>query len=79
MLQNDISEISKLEPFIGNIGEELELPPDVVYNLNLALEEAVSNIVLYAYPGKTGQDITGRICLSQDSPQYCFIQSSTMK
>ena len=57
MLQNDISEISKLEPFIDNIGEELELPPDVVYNLNLALEEAVSNIVLYAYPGKTGQDI----------------------
>lgn len=57
MLQNDISEISKLEPFIDNIGEELELPPDVVYNLNLALEEAVSNIVLYAYPGKIGQDI----------------------
>lgn len=63
MLQNDISEISKLEPFIDNIGEELELPPDVVYNLNLALEEAVSNIVLYAYPGKTGQDLRYRLIL----------------
>lgn len=57
LLQNDISEISKLEPFIDGIGEELELSPDVIYNLNLVLEEAVSNIVLYAYPGQTGKDI----------------------
>ena len=57
VLQNDISEISRLEPFIDSIGEELGLPPDVIYNLNLALEEAVSNIVLYAYPGQTGKDI----------------------
>lgn len=57
MLQNDISEVSRLEPFIEDIGEELELSPDVVYNLNLALEEAVSNIILYAYPGQTGKDI----------------------
>ena len=48
ILLNEISEISKLAGFIEEIGEELSLQPDMVFNLNLVLEEAVSNVILYA-------------------------------
>lgn len=57
VLLNDIREISRLASFIEGIGEELSLPATVTFNLNLALEEAVSNIILYAYPGQTGKEI----------------------
>lgn len=57
VLLNDIREISRLASFIEEIGDELSLPATVAFNLNLALEEAVSNIILYAYPGQTGKEI----------------------
>lgn len=57
-IQNEINELNKLAQFIEELGEELELTPDLVFNLNLVLEEAVSNIILYAYPKQMGKDIT---------------------
>ena len=48
VLKNEISEINKLAIFIEELGEELKLTPDLVFNLNLVLEEAVSNVILYA-------------------------------
>ena len=44
--------------FIEELGEELSFNPALVMNLNLALEEAVSNIILYAYPEKLGEEIS---------------------
>lgn len=57
ILTNDISEISKLNEFIEEIGNEFSLAPDVVFNLNLVLEEAVVNIINYAYPKEEHQSI----------------------
>lgn len=56
-IKNEIAEISKLAPFLEEIGKELSLPPNLVISLNLALEEAVSNVILYAYPQKLGEEI----------------------
>jgi len=50
ILQNNVSEINKLVLFLEELGEEFGLPADLVFNLNLVLEEAVSNVILYAYP-----------------------------
>ena len=57
ILTNDISEINKLSEFVEEIGNELSLAPDVVFNLNLVLEEAVVNIINYAYPKEEHQSI----------------------
>lgn len=58
ILNNEVSEISKLQLFIDEIGEELNLAFDVTFNLNLVLEEAISNIILYAYPKEESQTLT---------------------
>ena len=60
VLINKVSEIEKLVLFVEELGEELNLPADLIFNLNLVLEEAVSNVILYAYP----QDQTQEIYLS---------------
>jgi serine/threonine-protein kinase RsbW len=57
ILANDISEISRLNDFIEDIGNEFSLTPDVVFNLNLVLEEAVVNVINYAYPKEDHESI----------------------
>lgn len=57
ILANEISEISRLYDFIEDIGKEFSLTPDVIFNLNLVLEEAVVNIINYAYPKEEHESI----------------------
>ena len=51
VMRNDIQQIPTLVEWIGTLGipDELNMP------VNLALEEVVSNVMLYAYPNKNGQ------------------------
>ena len=49
-IKNDIHELNTLTQFLDEVGDELGLSPGFVMNLNLVLEEAVSNIIFYAYP-----------------------------
>lgn len=57
ILANDIAEISRLATFIEEVGEAFALTPDVVLNLNLVIEEAVVNVINYAYPKEEHQHI----------------------
>ena len=57
ILANDIAEISRLAAFIEEVGEVFSHTPDVVFNLNLVIEEAVVNIINYAYPKEEHQYI----------------------
>lgn len=56
VLSNDIRQIPELAAFVEALAEELSLNPAEAMSLNLALEEAVTNVMMYAYPaGVTGQ------------------------
>ncbi len=48
VMRNDIQQIPTLAEWV----EELHVPDDLNMPINLALEETVSNIMLYAYPGR---------------------------
>ena len=50
VLRNDIQEIPRLSILMETVAEEAGLDPGLAMSLNLALEEAVTNVVLYAYP-----------------------------
>ena len=49
-LRNDIDEIPRLHALIQSVVEETDMDHALAMSLNLALEEAVSNVMLYAYP-----------------------------
>ena len=67
ILANDIAEISRLAQFVDEVGEEFSLAPDITSNLNLVLEEAVVNVINYAYPKEEHQHIYLSAKLHEDS------------
>ncbi|MBR3895661.1 MAG: ATP-binding protein [Bacteroidaceae bacterium] len=77
ILKNDIAEISRLAEFVENLGEEFMLTPDLVFNLNLVLEEAVSNVILYAYPKEEHEIIT--LSAKKDDNMLIFVLTDSGK
>lgn len=49
VIKNQIEEISLLAPKIEKISEEWEFSPELAMNINLVIEEALSNIIFYAF------------------------------
>ena len=52
-LHNDVEQISLLPEFVEAVAKEAQLEHEAISNLNLALEEAVTNVIMYAYPEGT--------------------------
>jgi len=58
ILRNEIEQISLLSDFVNDIAEGAGIEdPSLSLSLNLALEEAVTNVVLYAYPEGVKGDV----------------------
>lgn len=57
IIKNNIDELNKVAEFIEELGEKKEYDMALIMQLNLVLEEAISNIILYAYPQKMGEEI----------------------
>ena len=66
-IKNDIHELSTMNQFLEETGEEMELSPALVMSLNLVMEEAVSNIIFYAYEkGSVVEDAVDITMLLED-------------
>lgn len=50
-LRNDISEVARVLDAIEAFGEVHDLPAKAIFQLNLALDELITNIVSYAFEG----------------------------
>ena len=50
ILHNDIQQIPQLAEFVEAVADVANLDVGLAMSLNLALEEAVSNVIMYAYP-----------------------------
>ena len=49
LVDNQMSELRRLADFLDDLGEDWELNPGLVLSLNLVLEEALTNIILYGF------------------------------
>ncbi|MBQ6079224.1 MAG: SpoIIE family protein phosphatase [Muribaculaceae bacterium] len=49
-LSNDLKQVPELNGFVKSVGERLNLDPSLSSQLMLAVEEAVVNVMSYAYP-----------------------------
>lgn len=60
-LKNHLSELERLTAFLDEVIEELELDMGLGMSIQLALEEAVANVIMYAYPTDNEQDFTVKV------------------
>ena len=77
VINNQIEELDRLAVFVEGVAEELGLDPELTMNINLALEEVVSNVILYAYPREMGEKIT--IMAQSDSHNLMFTSTDKGK
>ena len=74
-LHNNVQEASLLAPFIETIAMENGLDHSLTMELNLAVEEAVVNVMEYAYPqGETGE-VTIEVSVADDLLDINIIDS----
>ena len=57
LLENKMEELDRIVAWIDQIAEQWCFKPMIVFNLNLVLEEAFSNIVNYAYSDQNRHQI----------------------
>ena len=57
-LPNDVSEVPRLAEFVDSVCEAMDFDMGTTMQLNLAIEEAVVNVMNYAYPSGTKGDVT---------------------
>lgn len=74
-LRNDINDIQALGTFVLHIAERLNLDKSLTKKLRLAVEEAVCNVIEYAYPAHTTGEVD--IHASTDGHRIKFIITDT--
>ena len=72
-IKNRVEELERVAHFIDEIGEELSLDMELQMNLNLVMEEMVSNIIFYAYP--EGVEATIELLAECDGKELTLILS----
>lgn len=74
-LPNDIETIPQLNVFIDEVAEEIGIDMSLTMSLNLAIEEAVVNVMNYAYSkGKVG-DVTIKALADKEWLTFVIIDS----
>ena len=68
VLTNKVSEVKRLNAFIKSVTDRLGLPPSAASKIKLAVEEAVANVINYAYP----KGVEGEVMVEADSNGKCL-------
>jgi sigma-B regulation protein RsbU (phosphoserine phosphatase) len=76
-LTNDIQQVPQLADFVDMVCEEVGMDMAIAIQMNLAMEEAVVNVMDYAYPAGTVGDVTIEAESDDNQLQFTIIDSGT--
>ena len=77
ILQNDVQQVPRLAEFIDEVCETAGLDMATTMKLNLAIEEAVVNVMNYAYPQGTVGDINIEVQVDINQLEFIISDSGT--
>jgi len=77
IIKNQVGELERVNQFIEEISEELGLGMELQMNLNLVMEEMVSNVIFYAYPEGKAADI--ELSAESNGKELTFVLSDQGK
>jgi anti-sigma regulatory factor (Ser/Thr protein kinase) len=66
ILKNDVSELERVMSFITELCARNSIPPETEYDLNLALDEMITNVAKHAYPRGEEHHFTLQISASPE-------------
>ena len=72
VIENQIGELSSLAEKIEELAEKWEWSQALAMNINLVIEEAVSNIIFYAFPDNKKHEITRQLGTALDHAVLIF-------
>lgn len=70
VLPNDVQEVPKLAAFVDEVCEWMGFDPMLTMQLNLAIEEAVVNVMDYAYPPGTKGEVDIEVKADADNLMF---------
>ena len=76
-LPNDTQEVPKLATFVGEVCEALGINANVTMQINLAVEEAVVNVMEYAYPPGTHGDVDIKALANDEQLKFTITDSGS--
>ena len=77
ILPNDVQEVPRMAEFVEMVCEEAGVDMATTMQLNLAIEEAVVNVMNYAYPAGTQGDVSLAACAEGDTLTFVLSDSGT--
>ena len=75
LIKNDVHEVSKFSAFMKSVMEQLNIEKHLAHKLRLAVEEAVVNVIDYAYPAGIEGDIEIRFLSDGETLKTVIIDS----
>lgn len=76
-LTNDIQEVAQLAAFVEEACEKAGMDASTTMQMNLAMEEAVVNVMNYAYPTGTKGDIDIEATINEKGLTFVIADSGT--
>lgn len=74
-IKNELGQLALVYTFIERETVRAGLDESLQKQVKLALEEAVTNVILYAYPDKKEQDISIDLCVADGKLKIAIIDS----
>jgi hypothetical protein len=67
IVRNELREVARAAEWVADIAREEALSPRLAFRVDLCLEEALANVVAYAFPGGGSHDVVVRCETDADS------------
>ena len=74
-LPNDVQKVPELNVFVDEVCEQAGLDATMTMKMNLAIEEAVVNVMDYAYPDGTKGDVVVEATVDENGLTFVIIDS----
>jgi serine/threonine-protein kinase RsbW len=78
VIGNDIADLALLTTAVERLGAEHGMPETSLFQLQIALDEMVSNVIKYAWPEGGAHDIEIRIAIRDDGVEVEIIDDGRM-
>ena len=76
-LPNDVQEVPQLNVFVDEVCEQVDFDMSTTLKLNLAIEEAVVNVMNYAYPAGEKGDVDIEAMINDERLKFVISDSGT--